>query len=198
MKKFLISIALASMLGVCGNAMATKISGDTNYDDIPKGLINKFIDDSKSSSDKVERKLGKKVFKSEKKINKLSLKELNAKKQNKLTMYKIRVVALLSGRLDIPDEPTQQPTGSSPTQQPTGSSPIQQPTGGVTSITESLITESLVAEDEFPIEKISSEVVGSADNQPGESVPEPSTIALLGLGLAGLGIARRVKVKRAS
>ena len=189
MKKFIISIALASMLGVCGNAMATKISGDTNYDDIPKGLINKFIDDSKSSSDKVERKLGKKVFKSEKKINKLSLKELNAKKQNKLTMYKIRVVALLSGRLDIPDEPTQQPTGSSP---------IQQPTGGVTSITESLITESLVAEDEFPIEKISSEVVGSADNQPGESVPEPSTIALLGLGLAGLGIARRVKVKRAS
>jgi hypothetical protein len=179
MKNFIISFALASMLGVYGNAMATMISSDTKYDDIPKDLITKFIDDSNKSAVKGERKLGKKVAKTENKIYKFSLKStLNTKQQKKLTKLEDRMVALLSGRLYIPDFSNQQPTENNNKEE--------------LNIVEPNNVESIVAEEEFPIEKTSHEV-GGADNQSGESVPEPSTIALLGLGLAGLGMARRFK-----
>ena len=49
------------------------------------------------------------------------------------------------------------------------------------------VTESIVSEGEFPT------VESLDENQPSDNVPEPSALALLGLGLAGLGIARRFK-----
>jgi PEP-CTERM motif len=156
MKNIINSFAFVSMLGFYGNATAFVISANTEYVSIPRDLIMQVIADGKLATNKAEIKLGKKVGKTQNKIDDLSLKgELTNKQTKKMTKLEIRMVALLNG-MNVADPPA-------------------------------LITESIVSEGEFPInEKLD-------ENQPGENVPEPSALALLGLGLAGLGVARRFK-----
>ena len=156
MKNIILSFAFVSMLGLYGNATAFVISGDTEYVSIPRGLIMEVVADGKLATNKAERKLGKKVHKNQKKIDKLFLKpELTNKQTKKLDKHEIRIVALLNG-MEVPES-------------------------------RALISESIVSESVSPINETLD------GNQPGENVPEPSALALLGLGLAGLGVARRFK-----
>jgi hypothetical protein len=113
------------------------------------------IADGKHATNKAEKTLGKKVRKTQKTIDKLSLKlEPTNKQTKKLTRRELRIVALLNG-MEVPEF-------------------------------QALTTEFVASGAEFPGEL-------PVDNQQDKNVPEPSILALLGLGLAGLGIARRIK-----
>ena len=186
MKNIITSFVFFSLLGFYSNSIATMImiSNATDYSVIPMDVISKFINENLNSTVKQERKAGKKVAKTQTKIDKLNNKfnpsalpladlDLNDKKLKKYTKKSTklenRMVALLYGvQFQFDDGPT-----------PSGPTPGGSTTGGS------------IASAPAPIAPIANDLF-DGDSQ-SESVPEPSTIALLGLGLAGLGVARRFK-----
>jgi hypothetical protein len=190
------------------------ISNATDYSVIPMDVISKFINENLNSTVKQERKAGKKVAKTQTKIDKLNNKfnpsalpladlDLNDKKLKKYTKKSTklenRMVALLYGvQFQFDDGPTPSgPTPSGPTPSgPTPSGPIPSgptPSGPTPSgpTPGGSTTGGSIASAPAPIAPIANDLF-DGDSQ-SESVPEPSTIALLGLGLAGLGVARRFK-----
>jgi antitoxin component of RelBE/YafQ-DinJ toxin-antitoxin module len=191
MKNIITSFVFFSLLGFYSNSIATMImiSNSTDYSVIPMDVISKFINENLNSTVKQERKAGKKVAKTQTKIDKLNNKfnpsalpladlDLNDKKLKKYTKKSTklenRMVALLYGvQFQFDDGPT--PSGPTPS----GPTPGGSTTGGS------------IASAPAPIAPIANDLF-DGDSQ-SESVPEPSTIALLGLGLAGLGVARRFK-----